>query len=497
MAELTSSQNISRNPRTSSDWIYVLIERSVINILKRFRFLEIGTVENLDTENYAVRCKLLGRKDTKTGEPRLTKWLKVYSIFASEDEGICAMPNRGDYGLVMFRHADESGGLFFGLHFGAKKTVPVKKRGTVTESLHPKDVLIKRNGSWMLIVGKEEHRGDIELWHKDENFALISRGYEKFFMKDGLQVDIQRWSNQHSPGYEYKTMEWIRKKSDYVSTTQVYGYLYDMIIRRRRITITPPKMATDATADLPRDPLSNSTTKLDARVEQTHICDFKRKVHDELVQKSLIQGDPDKSHLLFTMHKHEYPKTAGPGKDLTNMSVQQDEDEAIHTYVDANLDFKHNSHAIIKTYVDKNSSYITLFSNFKANFQYFTVYTSEGVSRIDTLGGADEEMVKFKQIYDTFAYEMDEFDKLDNTDDLVVDDIEQRGITGIPQVGGEYTDDDVANYWTKFYDKLKGGKETTTPNDCVAAIGNWIDSGAQKATIEEITISESEELLSI
>jgi hypothetical protein len=92
---------------------------------------------------------------------------------------------------------------------------------------------------------------------------------------------------------------------------------------------------------------------------------------------------------------------------------------------------------------------------------------------------------------------MDEFDKLDNTDDLVVDDIEQRGITGIPQIGGEYTDDDVANYWTKFYDKLKGGKETTTPGDCVAAIGNWIDSGAQKATAEEVTISESEELLDI
>ena len=111
MAELTSSQNISRNPRTSSDTLYTLIEMVVINLLKRLRFLEIGTVENLDTENYSVRCKLLGRKDTKTGQPRLTKWLKVYSIFASEDEGMCAMPNRGDYGLIMFRHADESGGF--------------------------------------------------------------------------------------------------------------------------------------------------------------------------------------------------------------------------------------------------------------------------------------------------------------------------------------------------------------------------------------------------
>ncbi len=480
MAELTSSQNISRNPRTSSDWIYVLIERSVINILKRFRFLEIGTVENLDTENYAVRCKLLGRKDTKTGEPRLTKWLKVYSIFASEDEGICSMPNRGDYGLVMFRHADESGGLFFGLHFGAKKTVPVKKRGRVTESLHPKDVLIKRNGSWMLIVGKEEHRGDIELWHKDENFALISRGYEKFFMKDGLQVDIQRWSNQHSSGYEYKTMEWIRKKSDYVSTTQVYGYIYDMIVRRRRITITPPKGIVDAEAGLPRDPMSAEGKKLDARVEQTHMCDYKRAVHDELVEKTLIQGDTGQNHILFKMHKHEYPKQAGPGTDLTNMGVNEEGDEAYHTYIDANLDFTHNSHSIIQSHTDKNSSFITLFTNFNKNYQYLTVYTSEGVSRIDTVGGKDEDMKVFKSIYNTFAYEINECDKIENTDDLVVDDIEKREITGIPELGGEYTSMDVANYWTSFYEKLNRGKETNA-TECVDRVGKYVDSGSESA----------------
>ncbi|MFA5395999.1 MAG: phage baseplate assembly protein V [Methanogenium sp.] len=515
MAELTSSQNISRNPRTSSNSIYTLIERVVINLLKRFRFLEIGVVENIDSENFMVRCRLLCRKDSDTQQGRLTKWLKVYTIFASNDEGICALPNRGDYGIIMFRNADQCGGMFFGMHFGAKKLVPNKNRGENEEKIRPRDILIKRNGSWLLIKGDfPEHFGDIELWHKDENFALITRGYEQFFVKDGLQFDMQRWSNQHSPPFEYKTADWIRTKNEYKANHQAYGFIYNLFIRRRKITIIPPKpdcenesvainqanaaavavynagntvvvadSSTNITSETDVSKGSTGIDELDPRVFKTHICDGKRRVDDDIIEKTLIQGDPERQHLLFKMHKHSYPKTASVGTDLTSMTIQSKEDESIHTYIDANMDFYHESHSVIKTYVDKDQSYILLFTQYRDQYQNFMVGTREGQNFIDTHGGKDVEKVEWKALYKSFAYELDEFDKLENTDDLVIDDQTERDITGIPQLGGEYTDDDVQKYWTNFWNN-KNAVNDITIQDAKTAIQDWIKTGADQSHSE-------------
>ena len=528
MAELTSSQNISRNPRTSSNSIYTLIERVVINLLKRFRFLEIGVVENIDSENFMVRCRLLGRKDSNTQQGRLTKWLKVYTIFASNDEGICALPNRGDYGVVMFRNADQCGGMFFGMHFGAKKLVPNKNRGENEEKIHPRDILIKRNGSWLLIKGDfPEHFGDIELWHKDENFALITRGYEQFFVKDGLQFDMQRWSNQHSPPFEYKVADWIRTKNEYKANHQVYGFIYNLFIRRRKITIVPPKPDCEnesvainqanastgsvynsgntvvsaekysgqnqySSGEMYSSDKESSTSssegskgsieidKLDPRVFKTHICDGTRRVDDDIIEKMLVQGDPERQHLLFRMHKHSYPKIASVGTDLTGMTIQSKEDESIHTYIDANMDFYHESHSVIKTYVDKDQSYILLFTQYRDQYKNFMIGTRDGQNFIDTHGGKDVEKVEWKALYKSFAYELDEFDKLENTDDLVIDDQTERAITGIPQLGGEYTDDDVQKYWTNFWNNKNAVNETTI-QEAKTAIHGWMESGADQS----------------
>ena len=489
MAELTTSQNISCNPRTGKDRLFALLQKMVINILKRFRFLEIGEVTNLDVTNYMVRCRLLNRKDTTTGEPRITKWLKVYSVFASDDEGIVAMPNMGDYGVVFFRNGDQCGGMFYGMHFGQKKIVPNKNKGDQTETLHQRDLMLKRNGSWILIDGADGNEvnaryADIELWHKDENYARITRGFEIFHVEDDIQVDIQRWSNHHTSGKEYKVASWIRTKNITNIPGEVYGEVQNIKMRRRKITVAPPVVCCGGGFNQGVED-TYDFDKLDPIVTEQHMTDKGRKVTDTVIDKTLIKPTPDGNRYIFRMSRHESSRNVKGGTDLTSLAPAE---FGTQMTVEANLNFFNMSHSVITTLTDSSQSFILMECWFQDNYAYYLMGANASYPYIDFKAQKDTQYLEFKKRFKTFSYEIGEFELLVNTDSLVGDDVEERSVTGLYSPGSMEASVTESGYYGAFssrmafnaglndvpedYDHLKSVRETLTAT---------LDAGAQEA----------------
>ncbi len=489
MAELTTSQNISGSMKTGKDRLFALLQKMVINILKRFRFLEVGEVTNLDVSNYMVRCRLLTRKDTSTGEGRITKWLKVYSVFASDDEGIVAMPNIGDYGVVFFRNGDQCGGMFYGMHFGQKKVVPNKNKGDLSEELHQRDLMLKRNGSWVLIDGADgdevnRRYADIELWHKDENYARITKGFEVFHVEDNVQVDIQRWSNHHTQGKEYKICSWIRSKNVTESAGEVYGEVQNIKMRRRKITVTPPVVCCGGGFNQTVEDTFDSD-KLDPIVTEQHVTDKTRKVKDAVIDKTLIKPTADGNRYIFKMSRHEASRTVERGTDLTALAPAE---FGTQMTVDANLNFLEMAHSVITTLTDSNQSFILMECWFKDNYAYYLMGANENYAYIDSKSQKDGQFLEFKKRFQTFSYEIGEFDMLVNTDSLVNDDIEQRNITGAYEPGNMAASITESGYYGSLsnrvafnasmnnappgYDHLRSVRETLTAT---------FDAGAQES----------------
>lgn len=219
MADLTSSQDLSKN--VYSPYFSVgTMERWMLTILKRFRFCEIGKVVEIDASKMKVRCELVYRQKTGEGEEnRITRWMPVHSIFASVNEGIAALPNVGDYGIVFFRLADICGEFFLSSSWGAKSLYPESHI-----PLEEKDLLIKRNGSWFLI----DKSSDIEIFHKRQNQIFLSDGYIRvnspetgyesnyYDIHSGIIYQQQKMSNQHINrlvGNEFRLAAFERNKT--------------------------------------------------------------------------------------------------------------------------------------------------------------------------------------------------------------------------------------------------------------------------------------------
>lgn len=220
MAGLTSSQDIARGK--FSPYVPIgILEKFILNILRRFRFCEIGKVVSIDINKLKVRCELVYRvQDEEKAENRITRWIPVHSIFASVNEGIIAMPNIGDYGIVFFRLADICGGFFLSASWGKKSIYP-----ETHQKLQEKDLLVKRNGSWAPLIDKE---GDIELFHKRQNQLFMSEGYNRvnavetgteenyYNIRGGVAFQQQKMSNQHinrSLGKEFRVAAFEKTKN--------------------------------------------------------------------------------------------------------------------------------------------------------------------------------------------------------------------------------------------------------------------------------------------
>jgi hypothetical protein len=173
----TASQNITRNHGGGKSAFFVIIENIVLSVLKRFRFLEVGIVTEVDARIARVRCNL-------PYQGRESKWLKVYMPFASNGEGIFAMPNVGDHGLVFFILGDLNAGIFINASWGGAIEVP--DTGVIPTG---KDVIIKRNGSWFKINGTSK----VDVVHKKGNAVTLTDGYVLGKTPDGQRFSAQKY----------------------------------------------------------------------------------------------------------------------------------------------------------------------------------------------------------------------------------------------------------------------------------------------------------------
>lgn len=198
MGSLTSGQSFTRNIYTSKNKFIMLIEKIVLTIMRRFRFPEIAEVTSTNPEKMEVKCKLLYHTD-KNGKIRETKWLKVYSPFATKDNGFAVPPRIGDMGIVVFRNGDTNSGIFWGLEFGDKSTPP-----ETDEKLQDKDCVLKNNGSWVRIKPNSDiqfrHNDNLKLGDKNE--VYIGDSYVKVTVPEldiGALFEDQIPSNNRTP----------------------------------------------------------------------------------------------------------------------------------------------------------------------------------------------------------------------------------------------------------------------------------------------------------
>ncbi len=172
----TTHQYITRKLNLCRGVIFADIEKIVLYILKKFRFLEIGEVIAVWPEKGRVKCRMINQKG------KTSKWMKVISPFASRFEGIYAMPNVGDFGGILFALGDLCNGYYFGSFWGEKTPVP-------TYSRTGKEIVITRNGSTVAI----EPNGNIRLKHRDGNEVLLTPGNVQQKTPDGQKNVTQKY----------------------------------------------------------------------------------------------------------------------------------------------------------------------------------------------------------------------------------------------------------------------------------------------------------------
>ena len=222
----TASQNITRNHGGGKSAFFVIVENIVLSVLKRFRFLEVGIVTEVDARIARVRCNL-------PYQGRESKWLKVYMPFASNGEGIFAMPNVGDHGLVFFILGDLNAGIFINASWGGAIEIPV-----TDESAQAKDVIIKRNGSWFRL----RPDGIVDGVHKNGNRIRISDGFVRtstpdqivqILQSDGETVNWQTFYGQkhvdqhyyikdYQPGDTWEALGFTKSETKKQQSAEIY-----------------------------------------------------------------------------------------------------------------------------------------------------------------------------------------------------------------------------------------------------------------------------------
>lgn len=171
----TSSQHIIRNPGAGNGGFFTAVEKIVKIVLKKFRFVEVGIVSAVDPKIGRVKCNLVY-------QGRESKWMKVFMPFASNNEGIWAMPNVGDHGLVFFILGDLNAGIFMNCSWGGAIEIP-----DTEEPAQAKDVIIKRNGSWLRL----RPNGIVDGVHKNGNRIRISDGFVRSSTPDQTAEVLQ------------------------------------------------------------------------------------------------------------------------------------------------------------------------------------------------------------------------------------------------------------------------------------------------------------------
>lgn len=173
----TSSQHIIRNPGAGNGGFFTAVEKIVKIVLKKFRFVEVGIVSAVDPKIGRVKCNLVY-------QGRESKWMKVFMPFASNNEGIWAMPNVGDHGLVFFILGDLNAGIFMNCSWGGAIEIP---DSGVTPTA--KDIIIKRNGSWFKINSTSK----VDVVHKKGNAVTLTDGYVMGKTPDGQRFSAQKY----------------------------------------------------------------------------------------------------------------------------------------------------------------------------------------------------------------------------------------------------------------------------------------------------------------
>lgn len=409
----TLSQQPPRNSSVKTTFgMWSALEKFVLSIMERFHFPEIGKVvqvfasEMEVTVEFPYRPALLMNSSSQSGNV-VSKRLKVFSIFASNDEGICAPPNVGDWGICFFRAGDTNSGFFFGFHWGKINKVP-KIHNT---EMQPKWLVIKRNDSHILI---DEH-SDIELWHKNKNQVYISEGYETVVTPTNQNLQIQAWCNQHTPPTEFKLMTWIKTTDGKENETQVDGKTHTVQLHRRRITLWNMN---ESPCPYDSNLVTNSSAKISDLMYQSYTADGTYDVFDEVVQKTITTKDSRKKWYTGSIKKHTIKYKVGVGTSLLRPTFSSREDYE-ETW-DFNWHKEDQVLALKETVINKSSVTYTDSVWFKTH-QSFTQYTAnEQKSFIEQLSRSGDQAIKtYKDAIAKFRYEIDECEQMAVTDDTV------------------------------------------------------------------------------
>lgn len=217
----TSSQHIIRNPGAGNGGFFTAVERIVKIVLKKFRFVEVGIVSAVDPKIGRVKCNLVY-------QGRESKWMKVFMPFASNNEGIWAMPNVGDHGLVFFILGDLNAGIFMNCSWGGAIEIP-----DTEEPAQAKDVIIKRNGSWLRL----RPNGIVDGVHKNGNRIRISDGFVRSSTPDQIangetwygqkQVAQHYFIKESRPGEKWEALGFTKSETKKQQSAEIYRRVLD------------------------------------------------------------------------------------------------------------------------------------------------------------------------------------------------------------------------------------------------------------------------------
>ena len=156
--KLANRDRIRHFNRNDDSVIFKEVVKQIISDeLESYRFPEIGIVSSVDAKNMMIKC-ILPHHLADIGGERETKWIKVYSVGASNDEGVVKVPRLGDEVLVIFKYGEVNCALSSLQGWGDKCKAP-----QTHEEIQYGDQFIKNAGSWTRI----EPSGNIEFYHKD------------------------------------------------------------------------------------------------------------------------------------------------------------------------------------------------------------------------------------------------------------------------------------------------------------------------------------------
>jgi len=178
--QLANRDRIRHFNRNDDSVIFKEVVKQIISDeLESYRFPEIGIVSSVDAKNMRIKC-ILPHHLADIGGERETKWIKVYSVGASNDEGVVKVPRLGDEVLVIFKYGEVNCALSSLQGWGDKCKAP-----QTHEEIQYGDQFIKNAGSWTRI----EPSGNIEFYHKDKIQGYIGSSFIRFIAPELGDID--------------------------------------------------------------------------------------------------------------------------------------------------------------------------------------------------------------------------------------------------------------------------------------------------------------------